>query len=162
MTIPIYSTLMKVDACSPKYDSTPKSLPGFEPDTCMYSCLTDFAVVCGFTDLSRTLGDKMTPLDIQVYLSLIRAAGRDKDVRAAFTVVTKLQASGVSLDIAACNCVLDVGVSAGDMRRARSLMEGMQGVGSLDVVSYNALLKGYRVMRDLKGAPILDEMEAAG
>ena len=65
-------------------------------------------------------------MDIQAHMSLMRAAGRDKDVNAAFAVIRKLQASGVSLDIAAYNCVLDVCVSAGDMRRARSLMEEMQ------------------------------------
>ena len=72
------------------------------------------AVECGRTDLSRTLGDKMPSLDIQAYMSLIRAAGRVKDVNAALAFIRKLQASGVSLDIVAYNRVLDVCVSAGD------------------------------------------------
>ena len=129
----------------------------------MYGGLMKFAVECGRTDLSRTLGDKVPSWDIQAYMPLIRAAGRDKDVNRAFAVLKRLKDTGVSLDIAAHNCVLEVCVSSGDLKRGRSLMEEMQSVGSLDVITYNTLLKGYCVMRDLKGAQsVLDEMEAAG
>ena len=123
MTIPIYSTLMKVYAFSARYDKACDIYPeiladGLEPDACLYGCLMKSAVECGRNDLSRTLGDKMPSLDIQAHMSLIRAAGRVKGVNAAFAVIRFLQASGVSLDIAAYNCVLDVCVSAGVTRRA--------------------------------------------
>ena len=107
----------------------------------MYGCLMESVVKCGRTDLSRTLGDLMPSLDIKADMSLIRAAEGYKDVNAAFAVLKKLQASGASLGIAAYNSVLNICVSEGDMRRARSLMEEMQCVGPLDVVSYNALLR---------------------
>ena len=118
---------------------------------------------CGRTDLSRELSEKAPSLDIQNYVSLIRAAGRDKDVERAFGVLEKLKQSGVQLDIAANNCVLDVCVSAGDMRRARQLVEEMRGISALDIITFNTLLKGYCTIRDLKGAKkLLGEMSEAG
>ena len=67
----------------------------------------------------------------------------------AFAVLKRLKDTGISLDIAAYNCVWDVCASSGDMKRGRSLVEEMQSAGSLDVITYNTLLKGYCVMRDL-------------
>merc|ERR1719323_851352 len=96
---------------------------GLEPDSMMYGCLMKFAVECGRTDLSRELSERAPSLDIQNYMSLIRAAGRDRDVDRAFAVLARLRASGMALDIAAYNCVLDVCVCAGDMKRAQALVD---------------------------------------
>jgi len=122
-----------------------------------------FAVECGRTELSRELSDKAPSLDIQNYMSLIRAAGCDRDVGRAFAVLEKLKSSGLSIDIAAYNCVLDVCVSAGDMRKARQLLTEMREISSLDIITYNTLLKGYCSSGDLKGAKaLLLEMKDAG
>merc|ERR1719482_1646194 len=99
----------------------------------MYGCLMKFSVECGRTALSQELSEKAPSLDIQNYMSLIRAAGRDKDVDRAFGVLDKLKSSGASVDIAAYNCVLDACVSAGDMKRARVLMSDMQTIATLDI-----------------------------
>eukprot|EP00969_Alexandrium_andersonii_P269320 11903624-Alexandrium_andersonii.AAC.1 len=92
----------------------------------MYGCLMKFSVECGRTDLSRELSEKAPSLDIQNYMTLIRAANRDRDVDRAFAVLAKLRETGAALDVAAYNCVLDVCVSAGDMGRARELVREMK------------------------------------
>lgn len=47
----------------------------------MHGCLMQFAVECGRTELSRELFEKPPMLEVQNYMSMIRAAGRDKDSR---------------------------------------------------------------------------------
>merc|ERR1719155_320816 len=151
MTIACYSALMKVYAYCSMYDKACDlydqiRAEGLEPDSMMYGCLMKFSVECGRTELSRELFDKAPSLDIQNYMSLIRAAGRDKDVNRAFAVLEKLKSSAVTVDIAAYNCVLDACVSAGDLKRARTLMAEMRSISTmqnLDIITYNTLLKGY-------------------
>jgi len=168
MTIALYSALMKVyaycgmyDKACDLYDSIVED--GLEPDAMMYGCLMKFAVECGRTQLSQALSEKMPSLDIQNYMALIQAAGRDNDVDRAFQVFSKLQGSGMLVDIAAYNCVLDVCVSARDMSRARKLVQEMKQISTIDIITYNTLLKGYCVMGDVKGAKaLLEEMDEAG
>lgn len=168
MTIAVYSSLMKVYAYCNMYDKAcglyDKILEeGLEPDSLMYGCLMKFAVECGRTDLSNTLAERAPSLDIQNYMSLIRAAGRDRDVDRAFAILDRLKASHVSIDVAAYNCVLDVCVSAGEMRRARALLEAMRNDGKVDVISYNTLLKGSIHKGDLHGArELIREMVSVG
>merc|ERR1719210_2106958 len=118
----------------------------------MYGCLMKFAVECGRTELARDLFALAPTLDIQNYMSLFRAAGRDKDVDGAFAVLQKLKSSGQVIDIAAYNCVLDACVCAGDLKRARQLMGEMKANGPLDIITYNTLLKGYSGTGDTKSA----------
>lgn len=168
MSIAVYSALMKVYAYCGMYDKacdlyTQIVASGLTPDNMMYGCLMKFAVECGRTDLSRELFEKAPHLDIQNYMSLIRAAGRDKDIDRAFAMLEKLKESKVNVDIAAYNCVLDACVSAGDLKRARTLMAEMQSISNLDIITYNTLLKGYCSRGDLKGAKeVFLEMERAG
>lgn len=168
MSIAVYSALMKVYAYCGLYDKACDLYPeicaqGLEPDSMMYGCLMKFAVECGRTDLSRELFAKAPQLDIQNYMSLIRAAGRDKDIERAFAMLEKLKGSGVSVDIAAYNCVLDACVSVGDLKRGRLLMAEMRTVANLDIITYNTLLKGYCSKGDLKGAKeVFLEMKHAG
>mmetsp|Transcript_52524 Transcript_52524/g.96773 ORF Transcript_52524/g.96773 Transcript_52524/m.96773 type:complete len:1027 (+) Transcript_52524:134-3214(+) len=165
MTIAVYSALMKVyayagmhsKACD-LYDQIVAE--GLEPDAMMYGCLMKFAVECGRTDLSRQLFSKAPNLDIQNYMSLIKAAGRDKDIGQAFGVLQKLKESGVTPDVAAYSSVLDVCVSAGDLSRARELMDEMRHIGKLDTISYNTFLKGLCFMGNIRAAKeLLSEME---
>merc|ERR1719311_22949 len=136
---------------------------GLEPDTMMYGCLMKFAVECGRTELSQELFKKTPQAEIQNYMSLIRAAGRQKDVKRAFQILDELKASNITIDIAAYNCVLDVCVISGDMKRAEALCNDMRKISKLDMITYNTLLKGYCGQGDLKGARrLLNEMESAG
>jgi len=168
MTMAAYSALMKVYAYAGLYGKACDLYDqiiaqGLEPDSMMYGCLMKFAVECGRTDLSRELFDKAPSLDIQNYMSLIRAAGRDKNIDRAFQVLQKLKESAVKVDIAAYNCVLDVCVSCGDLARARELMAEMRTIGKLDIIVYNTLLKGYCTNGDIHGAKeLLLEMESNG
>jgi len=168
MTIAVYSALMKVYAYAGMYGKACDLYDqivaqGMEPDSMMYGCLMKFAVECGRTDLSRELFSKAPSLDIQNYMSLIRAAGRDKDIERAFQVLQKLKESGVVPDIAAYNCVLDVCVSAGDLSRARDLMGEMHKNSKLDIITYNTLLKGHCSLGDIRGAKeLISEMESIG
>mmetsp|Transcript_123506 Transcript_123506/g.360675 ORF Transcript_123506/g.360675 Transcript_123506/m.360675 type:complete len:1028 (-) Transcript_123506:55-3138(-) len=169
MTIAIYSALMKVYAYCNMYDRAcglydQIRADGLEPDSMMYGCLMKFSVECGRTDLSRELSERAPCLDIQNYMSLIRAAGRDKDVDRAFSVLKQVAEAGMPLDVAAHNCVLDVCVSAGNMKRARSFLEEMKKAnGFVDIITYNTLMKGYCQAGDLRGAKeLLEEMQAAG
>jgi pentatricopeptide repeat protein len=168
MSIAVYSALMKVYAYCGMYDKACDlyaqiRAEGLEPDSMMYGCLMKFSVECGRTELSRELFEKAPSLDIQNYMSLIRAAGRDKDVNRAFAVLDKLKSSSVTVDIAAYNCVLDACVSAGDLKRARILMTEMSSLTTLDIITYNTLLKGYCSRGDVRGAKdVFMEMERAG
>jgi pentatricopeptide repeat protein len=168
MTIASYSALMKVYAYCGMYDKACDlyeqiRAEGLEPDSVMYGCLMKFSVECGRTELSRECFDKSPTVDIQNYMSLIRAAGRDKDADRAFAVLEKLKASSASIDIAAYNCVLDACASAGDMKRARILVAEMKSFKSLDIITYNTLLKGYCAKGDINGAKdIFHEIRQAG
>merc|ERR1740121_1809883 len=136
---------------------------GLEPDAMMYGCLMKFAVECGRTDLSWRIAEVAPQLDIQNYMSLIRAAGRDRDVDRAFTVLQRLKATGSNLDVAVYNCVLDVCVSSGHLDRARELMDEMRGRVDPDVITYNTLLKGYCQAGKLeKARALLADMAEAG
>mmetsp|Transcript_52528 Transcript_52528/g.96790 ORF Transcript_52528/g.96790 Transcript_52528/m.96790 type:complete len:611 (+) Transcript_52528:1-1833(+) len=122
-----------------------------------------FAVECGRTDLSRELFDKTPTLDIQNYMSLIRAAGRDKDIERAFSVLNKLKESSMKPDIVVYNCVLDVCVSLGDLSRAHKLMAEMRKINKFDIVTYNTLLKGYCSQGDIHRAKdLVLDMEKSG
>lgn len=168
MSIAVYSALMKVYAYCGLYDKACDLYAqirkeGLEPDAMMYGCLMKFSVECGRTELSQELFEKAPSLDIQNYMSLIRAAGRDRDVDRAFNVLNKLKESGVSADVAAYNCVLDACVSSGDIARGRALLDEMKSLHRLDVITYNTLLKGLCTVGDVQGArELLKEMEADG
>mmetsp|Transcript_51436 Transcript_51436/g.110068 ORF Transcript_51436/g.110068 Transcript_51436/m.110068 type:complete len:1039 (-) Transcript_51436:95-3211(-) len=168
VTVALYSALMKVYAYSGMYDKAcdlydQLLAEGLEPDMVMYGCLAKFAMACGRTDLSRDLFERAPSLVIQNYMSLIRAAGRDKDVGRAFAVLEMLNNSGAPIDVMAYNCVLDVCVSAGDMKRACSLVEEMKGLVDIDIITFNTLLKGYCAIGDANGTKgILREIERAG
>ena len=59
-------------------------------------------------------------------MSLIKAAGRDRDVDRAFSIIQRLRENDVKPDAIAFNCVLDVCVKAGDLSRARKLLQEMK------------------------------------
>jgi pentatricopeptide repeat protein len=168
MSVSLYSALMKVYAYCGLYHKACDLYAqirqeGLEPDALMYGCLMKFSVECGRTELSQELFEKAPSVDIHNYMSLIRAAGRDRDVDRAFAVLEKLKASAIPADIAAYNCVVDACVLAGDMKRAHGLLEQVKQTGCVDIVTYNTILKGYCSNGDLaKASEIFKEMEEAG
>lgn len=159
MTISLYSALMKVYAYSGMYDKACDiyeqiKAEGLEPDKMMYGCLMKFAVECGRTELSEELFKK-TPKEVQNYMSLIRSAGRQRNVDGAFQILESMRQSELAVDLPAYNCVLDACVIAGEMKRARKLFEEMKNLKLMDLISYNTLLKGYCMSGDFKNAKLL-------
>ena len=119
MSLPLYSAWMRVyaycglfDKACDLYDMLIED--GLEPDATMYGCLMKFAVDCGRSDLSTALFKKAPVVDIQNYMSLIRACGRTQNVTRAVQILRDIQESEVDIDVAAYNCVLDVCVVSGD------------------------------------------------
>ena len=104
LSIADYSALLKVYAYSGMYDRACDLHAnileaGLEPDAMMCGCLVKFAVKCGRTVLSREFSEKAPCLEIRNYMSLIRAAGRDKDIGKAYADLNLLKKSGVQVDV---------------------------------------------------------------
>mmetsp|Transcript_106338 Transcript_106338/g.167908 ORF Transcript_106338/g.167908 Transcript_106338/m.167908 type:complete len:1010 (+) Transcript_106338:54-3083(+) len=169
MTLPAYSALMKVYSYCNMYSKAcdlyeQLIAEGFEPDSMMYGCLMKFSAECGRTDLTRELSAKMPnkKLGVQHYMSLIRAAGQNKDVDKAFVVLEQFREAG-GLDTALCNAVLDVCSTVGDMGRAWELLRDMEKNKLADIISYNTLVKGYCMLTDADNAfDVLNSMGNAG
>jgi pentatricopeptide repeat protein len=171
MTIIAYSALMKVysycnmysEACDLYEQLTSE---GYEPDSMMYGCLMKFSAECGRTELTRELSAKIgvscKKLGVHHHMSLIRAAGQDKDVDKAFAVLQQFRKDG-GIDTAICNAVLDVCCSAGDMDRARGLLVDMKKEKLIDIISFNTLIKGYcRLGNPRQANEVLADMEKVG
>jgi len=161
MNIAMYSALMKVYAYAYMYDKACDLYhdilaDGIEPDSTMIGCLMRFSVECGRTDLFKELSEKpLMALDMQSCMSLIRAAGRDRDVDRAFAVLQQLSDNNMKPDHIALNCVVDVCVKAGDIKRAEGLVFEMEDLGFADIITYNTLLKGYCQKHNLPAADAL-------
>lgn len=169
MSLALYKTLMKVYACSglfekacDLYDDVVRD--GIEPDSVMYGCLVKFAVKCSRKSLSWKLFEKANGGDVQNYMWLMRAAGRDGDVDGALSLLRKLketQAEGV--DASVYNCALDVCVSNGDTQQAEGLLTEMCAAGLHNQVTYNTLMKGHVAKGDVEAARrVLSQMARAG
>jgi len=146
-TLVVYSALIRVYAVARLFHKTCdlyKTLldEGLEPDTVMYGGLIKAAVECGRLDLSRTLLRKSGTMDIQNYMSLFRACGRERNAKKALDLLTELEQSAVGVDTTAYNCVLDVLIKCNDKRAVADLFTKMKVTGYVDTISYNTLLKG--------------------
>jgi pentatricopeptide repeat protein len=145
-SVVVYSALMRVYAvCRLFHKScdlyTTLESDGLEPDTVMYGGLIKAAVECGRLDLSRKLLRESGTMDIQNYMSLFRACGREKNSRKAMELLAELETSNVGADTTAYNCVLDVCI-CGDWKSVADLFTKMKVTGYVDTISYNTLLKG--------------------
>merc|ERR1719161_1460557 len=129
VNIGIFSAMMKVYAYLGMYDKACNLYDeltklGLQPDQVMYGCLMKFAVECGRTELSQEFFKKTPSAEIQNYMAMIQACGREKNLKKALEVFEQLKATKTpqGLDIAAYNCVLDVCVTVGDMQAAQKLL----------------------------------------
>ncbi len=156
-SLPFYSAWMRVYAYCGLYEKAcglyeQLTADGLEPDATMYGCLMKFAVDCGQSELSQQLFKKAPVVDIQNYMSLIRACGRTHNVTRAVQILRDIQESEVAIDVAAYNCVLDVCVVSGDTGTAHTLFQEMKRDGIIDVITYNTVIKGYCQAGDLDAA----------
>merc|ERR1719197_1058216 len=157
----VYSSARLFDKACDLYDSIVKE--GLELDTVAYGCLIKAAVESGRLELARKLFTASGNPDLLNYMSLIRAAGREKNSKKALELLRELEESPLEVDTTAYNCVLDVVVACGDSTMALELFERMKTVDHLDVISYNTLLK--LLMKQgswAKVEVVLEEMRGRG
>merc|ERR1719387_1623613 len=170
-SLALYSSLMKVYACSRKFNKTcdmyetemANADPKMELDAVAYGCLIKAAVESGRLELARKLFQQSGNPDLLNYMSLIRAAGREKNARKALDLLKELEQSPIEVDTTCYNCVLDVCVACCENTMALELFERMKVVDRLDVISYNTLLK--LLMKQgswAKVEVVLEEMRGRG
>jgi pentatricopeptide repeat protein len=163
----VYSAVMRVYAQARLYHKACDLFPGLledgvEPDNVMYGSLIKAAVECGRLDFSRELLRKSGTMDIQNYMSLFRACGRERKVTKALDLLHELEESNVGIDTTAYNCVLDVCVKCGDAGAVRRLFAKMKETGYVDVISFNTLLKDMNAASIQNTDEVLDDMKALG
>jgi len=168
-TLATYKTLMKVYASCGLYDRAcdlheELLQDGHKPDRQMCGCLVKFAVKCGRSDLSQKLFEQVEGGDIQNYMWLIRAAGRDGNASKALALLRRLETEAPErLDVAVYNAVMDACVTSGELRQAQKLFEEMRESGLPNLITHNTLMKGHCMKGDLvRARRTLLEMEAGG
>merc|ERR1719160_1781200 len=166
-TLAVYSAVMRVYAQARLYHKACDLFPtlledGVEPDNVMYGSMIKAAVECGRLDFSRELLRQSGTLDIQNYMSLFRACGRERKVGKALELLQELEEGNVGIDTTAYNCVLDVCVKCGDAGAVRRLFAKMKATGFVDVISFNTLLKDMNAASIQNTDEVLDDMKALG
>jgi len=146
LTLALYSALIKVYGISHLYGKIcdlhdDMNRDGVVPDTVVYGSLIKSAVEGGRLELARQLFRQSGNPDLLNYMSLIRAAGRERDVQKALTLLDELEQSPMAIDNTAYNCVLEVCVNCNDRQSAEALLKRMEVSGQVDVISYNTYIK---------------------
>jgi pentatricopeptide repeat protein len=168
VSLAMYSALMKVYGHARLYHKTcglydAMKRDGVEADTVIYGSLIKAAVESGRLELARQLFRESGNPDLLNYMSLIRAAGRERDVQKALMLLEELEQSPMSVDNTAYNCVLEVCVACNDRVAAEGLLRRMEKAGQVDVISYNTYLKvllNEGLREDV--AAVLKEMQSRG
>lgn len=147
LTLSMYAALMKVYSHSRLFRKvcdlhSQMQAEGVVPDAAAYGYLIRAAAESGRLELARRLFRDSGNPDLFNCMSLIRAAGRERDVGKAMALLEDLERSPVTdVDTTAYNCVLDVCVACGEHAGAKKLLERMQAKGHVDTISYNTFLK---------------------
>jgi len=166
-SLPLYSSLLKVYSQSKLWDKACDLHADFEkagiaPDTATYGALIKAAVEGGRQSLARHLFQECKNPDVMNVMSMIRSAGRDRDVAKALSLLAELQRTS-ELDATTYNCALEACVACGDRKAAENLMQKMTKAGHVDVVSYNTYMKLLLAMQDHTQVKItLEDMRSRG
>lgn len=141
-----YSSLMKVYGQARLFQKTCDLYEAMRrdavvPDTVAYGCLIRAAVESGKTGLAQRLFVESGNPDLLNCMSLIRAAGRERDVPKALALLGRLEKSLFGADTTAYNCALEACAACGDRASAERLLKRMEANNSVDVVSYNTYVK---------------------
>jgi pentatricopeptide repeat protein len=172
-SLAMYTAVMKVYQCARLFSKTcdlfgPITKEGVELDNVAYGCMIKAAVESGRLELARKLFQQSGNPDLLNYMSLIRAAGRERNAPKALALLKEVEQSPIlAVDTTAYNCVLDVcvacGAEAGGASRALELFERMKEVQHVDVISYNTLLKLLMKQQSwAKVEQVLEEMRGRG
>lgn len=105
------------------------------------------AVEGGRQSLARHLFQESKNPDVMNVMSMIRSAGRDRDIAKALSLLAELQRTS-ELDATTYNCALEACVACGDRKAAEDLMQKMTKAGHVDVVSYNTYVKLLLAVQD--------------
>jgi pentatricopeptide repeat protein len=163
----VYAALVKVymqceqyeKACD-LYDGIVKA--GVHLDAQLSGALHTCATQAGRTELAQSLFES-APSDLSKYMAMIRACGKESDLRGALALFQKLRSNGVQLNSLVCNCVLDACVQCGKADAAMAHFQEMRSLEMVDVVSYNTLLKAFLKAGQIqKARALLSEMSAGG
>merc|ERR1719174_196237 len=108
----------------------------------MYGSLIKAAVECGRLDLSKTLLQKSGTLDIQNYMSLFRACGRERNSRKAVELLGELESSDVGVDTISYNTLLKgMGAGVTGLTDAGMVLAEMRQFDlQPNVITYNSLI----------------------
>ncbi|CAK9017356.1 Pentatricopeptide repeat-containing protein At1g62670 [Durusdinium trenchii] len=144
VTLPISAALLKVYSQAKLWDracSIYEELnnAGVLPDTATYGALIKAAVEAGRHPLAQHLFQEFPDTAMNV-MSMIRAAGRAKEVSKALEMLSQLQQT-TTLDATIYNCALEACVTGGDRSSAEKLLKQMSDLGCVDVISYNTYIK---------------------
>eukprot|EP00437_Effrenium_voratum_P038435 CAMPEP_0181468468 /NCGR_PEP_ID=MMETSP1110-20121109/37506_1 /TAXON_ID=174948 /ORGANISM="Symbiodinium sp., Strain CCMP421" /LENGTH=835 /DNA_ID=CAMNT_0023593319 /DNA_START=99 /DNA_END=2604 /DNA_ORIENTATION=+ len=115
---------------------------GIQPDTATYGALIKAAVEAGRQELAQQLFQESGNPDVMNVMSMIRSAGRERDVKKALELLEALEAASPEpLDATTYNCALEACVAASDRASAEQLLRRMARQKAVDVVSYNTFIK---------------------
>ncbi|CAJ1429715.1 unnamed protein product, partial [Effrenium voratum] len=115
---------------------------GIQPDTATYGALIKAAVEAGRQELAQQLFQESGNPDVMNVMSMIRSAGRERNVKKALELLEALEtASPEPLDATTYNCALEACVAASDRASAEQLLRRMARQKAVDVVSYNTRLR---------------------
>jgi len=125
---------------------------GLEPSPVTLSCLINFAAEVG--ELRRAvsffeiLSSVSTP-SIRAYMTVLRVHSLRQDWPSAMSTINDMKCRGVAVDTLALNVALSTGVMADHLEAVEALVNE---ASSVDIVSYNTLIKGYALRSNLAKA----------
>merc|ERR1719214_392392 len=145
LPLPMYAAMMKVYSTAKSFRKivdlySQMEKDGVTPDDTSYGQLIRSAAESGRLQMARRLFRESGNQDLLNYMSLIRAAGKERNVGKALSLLEHLENSGTA-DTTAYNCVLDVCVACSDHQAAQGLFQRIQENGMIDVISFNIILK---------------------
>eukprot|EP00440_Ansanella_granifera_P000069 gb/GFBE01000072.1/.p1 GENE.gb/GFBE01000072.1/~~gb/GFBE01000072.1/.p1 ORF type:complete len:932 (+),score=227.65 gb/GFBE01000072.1/:1-2796(+) len=168
VALSLYSALLKVYSQAKAWDKACRLYDGMRqdgvsPDTAVYGMLIKAAVESGRPAMAKQLFQESSNPDVLNYMSMIRSAGREKNVAKALNLLDEFERSPCPIDPAAYNCALEACVAAGDRTAAEALLLRMEDADQVDVVSYNTYIKGLLIKKAHKEVQqVLLAMRARG
>mmetsp|Transcript_43899 Transcript_43899/g.102597 ORF Transcript_43899/g.102597 Transcript_43899/m.102597 type:complete len:898 (-) Transcript_43899:66-2759(-) len=167
-SLSLYGSLLKVYSQAKQWDKACELREvflreGIAADTATYGALIKAAVEGGRQSLAKQLFEESKNPDVMNVMSMIRGAGRERDVARALSLLEKLEQTPQQLDATTYNCALEACVVCGDRDAAEGLLRKMTKLGHVDVVSYNTYMKlllGLHAHSDVKNT--LEDMKAQG
>lgn len=141
---------------------------GLEPSPVTCSCLINFAVEIGNLDQAVSFFEKLSAVDrpsIRAYMTILRVFSKQGDWARSIEIMKDMQNRGQEPDCLILNIVLATCVAGDQLDRAEKLLKETRSLNqkTVDVVSYNTLIKGYAQKGELgKALASLEEMTGHG